>query len=190
MDNLPNVFIRSIPVFTTHLRPFFLEGKTLSFGDVNKIYNLLSKLAASVNKDNLRIFKKKKSKNQLLFDIQDEYNKLYKEIESILAQKKGIIRSLFGGRYNFTSRSVIIPNPKLRVDEVTLPYLGLVELLQQRIINVLQKSHNITYSEAYKIWYKSQIKKDNRVHNIIEGLIKASHNGIPVLIALSLNIVI
>lgn len=180
--NKDKLFIQSIPVYTTHLRAFSVEDKSLFFEGVNAIYNVLSKLAASVNRDQLRIFRKKKPKNLLLYDIQTKYNELYKEIEAILAQKKGSIRALFGGRYNFSSRSVIIPNPKLRIDEVTLPYNGLVELLQQRIINILQKSYNITYSEAYKIWYKSQIVRNDRVYAIIEGLIKDQRRGLPILI--------
>jgi hypothetical protein len=107
---------------------------------------------------------------------------LYKELESIISGKKGSIRTLFGGRYNFTSRNVIVPDPKLRIDEVTMPYAALVELLQQSIINILQKSYNMSYSDAYKWWYKSQIVKDERVYQIIKGLIKDKPRGIPVLI--------
>lgn len=91
-------------------------------------------------------------------------------------------RSLFGGRYNFSARSVITPNPALRIDEVRLPYKALVELLQQSIINILQKSYNINYSEAYKIWYKGKIAKNQRIWDIIESLIKNNKRGLPVLI--------
>ena len=41
---------------------------------------------------------------------------------------------------NFSARSVIVPNPKLRIDQVKLPYHALVELLQQSIINILKKA--------------------------------------------------
>ena len=83
---------------------------------------------------------------------------------------------------NFSARSVITPSPDLRIDEVRLPYKCLVELLQQTIVNILQKSYNITYAEAYKIWYKAQIKKNPRVWDIIESIIKNYDRGIPVLI--------
>jgi DNA-directed RNA polymerase beta' subunit len=182
MANKDKVFIQTIPVYTTHLRPFKVDGQYFSFEGTNAIYNLLAKLAYSVNKDHLMMFRKPKSKNKLLYDMQVKYNELYKELEDILAQKKGAIRSLFGGRYNFSSRSVIIPNPKLRIDEVTLPYNGLVELLQQTIINVLHKSYNMTYSEAYKMWYKAQIKRNDRIYQIIKGIIHDHERGIPILI--------
>lgn len=182
LANMDILFIQSIPVYTTLLRPFRADGDTLSFEGTNAIYNIMCKLASAINRDQLKMFRKRKPKNLLLYDMQVKYNGLYKEIEDILAQKKGTIRSLFGGRYNFSSRSVIIPNPKLRIDEITLPYHGLVELLQQRIINILQKSYNMTYSNAYKLWYKAQIKKDDRVFEIINFLIKDQKRGIPVLI--------
>jgi len=182
MTNLDKLFIQSVPVYTTHLRPFRVEGEKLVFEGTNATYNIMAKLAAELNRTNLRISRSKKPKEQLLFEMQTYYNDLYKEIEAGLAQKKGVIRQLFGGRYNFSSRSVIVPGPDLRIDQVRLPYHGLVELLQQTIINVLQKTYGYSYSEAYKTWYKAQIKLDPRVKTIIELLIKDTPNGIPVLI--------
>lgn len=181
LENAHNVFIQSIPVYTTHLRPFRIEGDRFYFEGTNAIYTMLSKLAFSINKDDLKMFRKKKPKNQLLYDMQLELNKLYAELEDTISGKKGSIRSLFGGRYNFTARSVITPNPDLRIDEVILPYKCLVELLQQTIINILQKSYNISYADAYKIWYKSQITINPRVWDIIECIIKDQERGIPVL---------
>ena len=89
------------------------------------MYNMLAKIVANINKDGLKIHRKKKNKNQSLYDAQMKFNEVYKEIEQILSGKKGTFRSLFGGRYNFTSRDVIVPNPKLRINEVTLPYMAL-----------------------------------------------------------------
>ena len=36
-----------------------------------------------------------------------------KELVEILSGKKGTVRALFGGRYNFTARDVIVPNIKM-----------------------------------------------------------------------------
>lgn len=182
LANKDKLFIQSIPVYTTHLRPFRIEGDSFFFEGTNAIYNLMAKHAAQINRDNLKMFRKTKPKNKSLYDLQVGYNELYKEMENLIAQKKGTIRQLLGGRYNFTARSVIVPNPKLRIDQVTLPYHALVELLQQRIINILQKSYNISYSEAYKMWYKAQIKKNERVYQIIKGIIHDTPHGLPVII--------
>ena len=182
MNNIDIVFTHSIPVYTTHLRPYKVEGDNFHFETTNKIYVLLCKLVGEVNKTDLKLNRKKKPKNELLFDIQIKFNELYGEIIEILKGKKGSIRTLFGGRYAFSSRCVIVPNPKLRVDEVTLPYKALVTLLQHSIINILKKSYNMTYSDAYNMWYKSLIKKDETVYKIIEGLIKDKDRGLPIII--------
>lgn len=180
--NIRNIFTQSVPVYTTHLRPYKLDGERFSFEGTNSLYYMMTKLSIEINNDKLSIYKKKKTKNQLLLDLQIKFCKLYAELEKILAGKKGSFRTVFGGRYNFTSRVVIVPNPKLRIDEVVMPYKAMVELLQQRIVNILQKSYNISYSNAYDIWEKSQIEKDERVYQIIMGLIKDEPRGIAVLI--------
>ena len=64
-----------------------------------------------------------------------------------------------------------------------LPFHGLCELLQQVIINILVRSYNFTYADAYKKWYKAQITgNDKVVYDIIDSLIKSSPGGLPVFI--------
>lgn len=166
------VFTQSIPVYTTQLRPFSLEDSQFGYEKCNEIYTLLSKLVHVVNNDELKMFRKKKPKNQCLFDIQTHFNDLYNEQINIMSTKKGEIRQNFGGRFNFSARCVIAQEPLLEIDSVKLPYFALVELLKLTIINILKKSYNISYSEAYKIWYKAQINKDMRVWSIIDQFIK------------------
>lgn len=93
-----------------------------------------------------------------------------------------MIRALFGGRYNFTARSVIVPGPDLRIDEVALSYPCLCGLLQQRIINILHKSHGFRYNDAYKYIQEHMHEQDDRILEIIEGMIKSEERGIPILI--------
>lgn len=174
------IFIQSIPVYTTLLRAFsIVNGEQFKFEGTNGLYNMLAKIVSDINRDSLRIYRKKKNKNQSLYDAQMKLNQIYKEIEQILSGKKGTFRTLFGGRYNFTSRDVIVPNPKLRINEVTLPYIALLELLQQRIINVIQKTNNIGYNDAYGIWERSKYTRNQRVIDIINTFI---NKGIRILI--------
>lgn len=181
LKNKDKIFIHGIPVYTTAMRPFKLEGGNFTFSDVNAIFNIMAKLAAYINKDNLKIYNLDKYRNNLLWDLQEKYNKLYDEIVSILSSKKGNLRQLIGGRCNFTARSIITPDPKLRIDEVKIPYHALVELLQQSIINTLVKTQNITYAQAYTIWYKAQIERSQRVYDIIDNFIRI-HNGINLIV--------
>ena len=111
--------------------------------------------------------------------------KLYNEIINIISGKKGNIRTLFGGRCNFTSRNVITADPTLRIDEVRLPYSALIELLQQSILNILTKTYNLSYSDAYRKWYNASLVKDKAIVDIIKSILRNStenHRGLPVLI--------
>ena len=173
IENRDKIFCHCIPVYTTQLRIAKVEAKRFTFEATNTDFNILAKLAANLNKDELSIWRNKNYQNQLLWDMQSKISHLSKEIIDILTGKKGIMRSTISGRAAFSERSVIVPNPKLRMDEITLPYFGLCILLEQILVNIIQKSYNCTYAKAYKIWYYSTLEVDQRVLNIINNLIKA-----------------
>lgn len=179
-----DVFTHSIPVFTTLLRPYEMDTKAFYYEDTNSIYMMINKLKTEINNESLHIFRKSKPKLQKLYDLQVKFNELYTSIEAILSGKKGALRTLIGGRYNFTSRDVIVADPTLRIDEVSLPYAALTELLQQQIINILHKSYSMSYNDAHDFWYKSCIVENNTIKDIIWSLIKnhKSGRGLPVLI--------
>ena len=178
-------FTRSIPIFSALLRPSSLDsGNTLRYETTNENFQMIARLVSMCNKDTLRMDQKIKEKLNILHDIQVNFNEVYNEIKEIISKKKGDIRASIGGRYSFSERSVIRQDPYLRADEVRLPFQGLLELLQQVIINILVKTHNISYSAAYKRWYRAQINGygyDQTIYDIIDGLIKDS-GGLPVLI--------
>ena len=44
------------------------------------------------------------------------------------------------------------------------------------------RTYSITYADAYKKWYKAQIQFSQIVYDIIDGLIKDSEEGLPVII--------
>lgn len=176
------VFAHSIPVYTALLRPTRKEGDNLIFEATNAIYNMMAKLVGQANSDSIELMNKIKMKKLTLYQIQMKYMELYKEIENILSQKKGIVRNLIGGRYNFTSRSIIVSDPMLRIDQIKLSYHLLVKVMQQTIINILKKSYNISMSKAYDWWFNATLNIDPRVEDIINNLIKATPNGIPFII--------
>ena len=65
---------------------------------------------------------------------------------------------------------------------IRLPFNGLLELMQQLIINILVRSYNFSYAEAYKKWYRAQVTgSDQVIYDIMDGMIK-DMNGLPVLI--------
>jgi len=178
------VFTHTVSVFSSLLRPSKLDNGSLRYEDCNDQLYMLNKLVYAINNDRISINRKKKEKLMLLYNVQENYQVIYNKLKDILAKKKGDVRSAIGGRYDFTERSVIKQDVWLKCDEVKLPFHGLCELLQQVIINILQKSLSISYDSAYKRWYRAQITgKDKIVWGIIEGLIKDSpYGGLPVLI--------
>lgn len=179
MGEASKLFIQSIPVYTTHLRPFRIEGENFYFEGANAIYNAMAKFAGQINQKSLKMMRRtNKPKDTLLWDLQEKYNSLYSEIEETLARKKGRIRSSYGGRYNFTTRAVIVSDPSLGVDQIRLPYHALVEMCQQRIINILHKSYGMSYSDAYKKWWKGQAKRDQIIYDIIKGIIDSEEGGL------------
>lgn len=184
MENKDIVFARSIPVFTTILRPYRLDGEDLHYEGTNAIYKMMASIAEKINNDTLRMNRKIKNKNALLYDMQIKIKELYEEINQILSGKKGIVRQLYGGRFNFTARSVIVPDPKLRPDQIKLSYPCLCGLLNQRIINVLTKSHGMRYHEAYMYVDKHTDDIDPLIVNILNSFISydCEGKGIPCII--------
>ena len=186
MRNRDKVFTHSIPVYTTLLRPYRLEGGELHYESTNEIYKMMASLVARINNDQFKINKKTKMKNELLYDLQIRIKKLFDEISKILSGKKGSIRNLVGGRFNFTSRSVIVPNNDNKIDEITLSYQCLCGLYQQVIINILKRSYNMSYNDAYEYLDEHRKDEDPIIKSILEGLIedrkKRGLRGLPMLI--------
>ena len=180
MENRSKVFIHNIPVYSTCLRPYKVEGDRFTFEKTNSTFNMLAKLAAAVNKDELEVYKTSMYRNALLYQMQQKYLALNEEIEKICGAKRGSIPNLTGGRCGFTSRSIIVPDPTLRIDEVKLCYHTLVELMQQTIINILVKTYGMGYADAYMKFYKAQLIPDQRIRDIVENIIKTI--GVNVLI--------
>jgi len=171
------IFTHSIPVFTTLLRPYKLEGGELHYESCNALYKMMAVLAYKINNDNLKITSKSKTKNELLYDLQMKVKALFDEINKILSGKKGTLRQLFGGRFNFSARSVIVPDPTLRSDQVRLSYPCLCGLMQQRIISVLKRSHGMQYHEAYIYLDRHCDDNDPLITQILNGFIESDCDG-------------
>ena len=148
MKNKDKIFPRSIPVYTTLLRPYYIDGRTFNHEDSNPKFNIINKMATKLNNRDLKVEQSEIVIEELLKSLQDAVMALYEYITNILIGKKGNIRQLFGGRYNFTSRCVIVSDNKLRIDQVKLPYKCLVVWLEPQIKNILVKSYNMSYNQA------------------------------------------
>ena len=183
MNDRDKVFTHSIPVYTLLLRPYRMKDDKFDFTDINGNFQMIAKLGALLNnKKSIKGRGTNKIRNELLFDLQFNINEVYDAVIKIMSSKKGVIRSLYGGRCNYTSRAVITPNWRLRTDQVKLPYHSLCELLQQSIINILNRTYGMPMHTARAIWEKAQDDYDERVYCIIKYIISAYKEGIPVFI--------
>ena len=59
--------------------------------------------------------------------------------------------------------------------------------MQQQIINVLIRTYNISPSDAYEIWCRARTKKDPRICEILDAMIKNSHNGQGIAVIINRN---
>ena len=188
MEDKDKIFIHSIPVFTTNLRPMDISQGMMFFEKTTALYNMISKLSHDVNKVDTKSSRTPILKNMQLFKLQMKFLELYDEIVAILNGKRGQLRMLIGGRYNFSSRCVIRQDPSLRIDQVRLPYVCLVIVLKAQIENILHKTYNISFHEAYDIWSNAVETYNESIANIIMMIINSSKDdtgaptGVPVLI--------
>lgn len=89
MMDKDKIFTQSIPVFTTLLRPYKIEGGEMHYESTNATYKILSSIVAKINSDSLTMNRNKKTKNELLYDCQMKVKELFDEINKILSGKKG-----------------------------------------------------------------------------------------------------
>ena len=96
MKDKDKIFTHSIPVFTTLLRPYKIEGGEMHYESTNAIYKILASLATKINSDSLTMNRNKKTKNELLYNFQMKVKELFNEINKILSGKKGSGIRIYG----------------------------------------------------------------------------------------------
>ena len=110
------IFTHSIPVFTTHLRPSDISDGFMYYEPSNALYNIINKHIYSINNTKRKLNQSLTHKNEELYKVQMKYMELVNLQLDLMSGKKGQIRSLLGGRYNFSSRCVIRQDASLRAN--------------------------------------------------------------------------
>lgn len=160
-----NVFCSHIPIMTTFIRPQSASGDTLYYNTIDKSINTLFTL-----KEQLKSCEEL-DKEYILQRIQNKANNIWEIGFSILNGKEGLIRGeILGGSLNYTSRSVIVPDPSLRDNEIDVSYHAFLELYRYKIIYYLMKIQDITLGKAYNIW-KAATKFDPVVYNTMKFIV-------------------
>lgn len=178
------VFTNAIPCYSAKLRPVSFKGESFIYGEIDRKFNALYSQVELLN-DSVKLTKKierlkkkgdevslkkitKLSDLGILYDIQNRLSKIWDLIFDMINSKEGHIRDqILGGKINFSSRSVIIPDPKLRANEIELCYLSVLELYKYEIIMYISRLNNIGIEDAEEIWSKAKLHIDDTVYEIM-----------------------
>ena len=95
---------------------------------------------------------------------------------------KSIRRNILGGRINFSSRTVITPNAKLRSYQIEIPYVCAVELYKEQIINLLVKMDGESFNEAVETWFSGFVDFNPKIYKVIQYLMKHTKGGLKCLL--------
>ena len=165
------VFTDKIPVISTLLRPAVRTADGLKLDVLNTIYVRLIKNNKILN---AKIEQIDLIKNSTLEIIQSEYFQLCEEILKNVKGKGGLIRSqICGTRVDYSARNIITPaHAGIKMDEVVLPYITMLELYKFEIINIVHNVKKVSIREAEKIHFKAMKKFDRELYLIMKKMIK------------------
>jgi hypothetical protein len=159
-------FIHHIPVYSTFLRPSSVTADTFYFNGIDKEINTLVNLSMTLR--DCEPIEKPFIQTHMQTRLQTMWELNFNQV----SQKKGFIRNkIISGSLNYTSRSVICPDPTLAVDQVDMSYQGFRILFKYKIIYYLMKILNISLADAYMKW-KDAYKKDDYVLSIMNYIVK------------------
>ena len=189
-ENRPEWMIfKILPVMPADLRPLMIIDGTVTTVDLNELYKsvlisnnrvkkLISLNAPEVILRNAKILLQKSVDNLIDNSGTTTYNneRKLKSLTELIKGKEGRFRqNLLGKRVDYSGRSVIVINPKLRIYECGVPKGMAVELFKPMIINGLVKRKVANNTEEAEEIIK---RADAIIFDILEKLIK----GYPVLL--------
>lgn len=135
-DNIHKLLIKNIIVLPSDLRPMAkgADKNNQVVDKINRYYQQIITLKETIKNTTLEIVKDKKIYYTYFKQLQKNVNELYEHIIVKLSKKEGLIRgNILGKRIDFSGRAVIVPEPSLKLDECSLPYLMVLELFKIQI---------------------------------------------------------
>lgn len=137
-NNLDTVFIDKFIVIPASGRDASLLGQDINMSDVNDLY--LNVLRSVTQKNSSFAFGSEDIDNILASKIQFAVNDLYEWFKNGIAKKQGIIRSsMLSKRVDFSARSVIISDPKMKMGYVGIPRSIAIKLFEPFVMHQLKK---------------------------------------------------
>ena len=176
MENRENVFTCHIPVYSALLRPLIKEDSKFSMFEANKSFAIILSNSNIIMNTPLIDSESTVMIDNCLFEIQTEYNKICKDLDTQFSGKKGIIRSVISTRVDESGRAVIIPQNGLFVNEVAVPYAMGVELMRPLLIKALTTIDDINVRIANTMIDDGLRKFDKKLWLLMNHILKNSKN--------------
>lgn len=157
-------FASKIPIYTTFLRPQSSTADTLYYNSFDKNINPLNRICEKLRNG---------SRSELEIDywlqsVEKRVLTLYDLNMEQIETKEGWIRKyILGGSLNYTARSVIVPSPDLRINEIDLSYNTFRIIFRNVIIYTLMKMDGLTLAAAYHKWAES-VTFSKKIYNVME----------------------
>jgi len=163
-DNFDNITIDEITVIPPDFRPC---GSTTANGTriIDEINSFYSYLLVKINRYNSLPYKVPETDDIYKTNfkhIQLLVIELYDYVLSKMSKKKGLIRSnILGKRVDFSGRAVISPDPNLNLDECSIPYKVILEILKPQLtVYLVNRKAKKKYNDAVK-WIDDCLKYDS-----------------------------
>lgn len=182
------LFQNYVVVFSPKLRPATVNKATKTFrhSEINKEFNLLiahsnnlKSLDENYTDDSVEL-----QKLNLLSKIQDDSNAIAERIinENIKGKTGTIRKLLMGSRIGFSARSVIVPGPDLKLNEIRLNYKVFLEMYKPVLANLIYLTENIPLTKAEEILSKAGNIFDEKVYKYMMELVNKTENGMRVIL--------
>ena len=185
MSHISQVFVQSIPVYSSHLRPFVIRAEEIRYTKedilykriftnhelLNNRYNLERRVERSMKRDPKRSVSYLRREN-IVYSIQQDILSLWDLLFNTIQKKTGTIRSsINGGRLNQTARNVIVPSKRLRPNEIIIGYTTFLELYKLEIISILVEMYDISHPDAWAKWEYAMVTFDDQIYKIMQYMV-------------------
>ncbi|QPI16996.1 DNA-directed RNA polymerase beta' subunit [Staphylococcus phage vB_StaM_SA1] len=182
------LFQNYVTVFSPKLRPATVNKATKTFrhSEINKEFNLLIAHSNSLKDldehytdDSVEL-----QKLNLLNKIQDDSMNIYERIvNENIKGKMGTIRKLImGSRVGYSARSVIVPAPDLRLNEIRMNYTIFLEIYKPLLANMMYVTENIPLPKAEEILSKALDNFNPKVYKYMNELVNKTEGGMRVIL--------
>lgn len=148
-QHLEYIKIKNIIVSPPEFRPVLSNSKSFFKDDLNEIYTLIISKIKKIESIPYKINTNNKIYHSSFSFIQKKAIELADHIIDVTGKKDGFIRNnILGKRVDFSGRAVITPEPSLKINECSIPYIMLLEIYKVQITSYLiqigkYKRHNL-----------------------------------------------